>query len=123
MTRRPPAAEPRRFRKGDLMKKFLLATAVAALAAPAFAQSAAAPARVAVIDVQKVLMNSGAGKQAYERLKKMQDDRIAKAQKMDDEIKTLDNEINSKKLSLSEDKLVEMNKQLSDKKIAMQRYA
>ena len=104
------------------MKKVLITMAVAALAAtPMFAQGA--PSRVAVIDVQKVLQSSTAGKQAYDRLKKMQEDRIAKAKKMDDEIAALDNDINSKKLSLSEDKLTDMQKQLSDKKIAMQRYA
>ncbi len=103
------------------MKKLLVSVAVAALAAPMFAQTA--PARVAVIDVQKVLQQSIAGKASFDRLKKMQDDRIAKAQKMDEEIANLDKEINSKKLSLSEDKLTEMNKQLNDKKVAMQRYA
>ena len=103
------------------MKKFLVSLAMAALAAPMFAQSA--PARVAVIDVNKVLMSSAPGKLAYERLKKMQDDRIAKAQAMNDEIAKLDNDINTKKLSLSEDKLTEMAKQLSDKKIAAQRFA
>jgi outer membrane protein len=104
------------------MKKVLISMAVAALAAtPMFAQGA--PSRIAVIDVQKVLQQSSAGKQAYEKLKKMQDDRIAKAKKMDEEIASLDNDINSKKLSLSEDKLADMQKQLSDRKIAMQRYA
>jgi len=62
------------------------------------------------------------GKAAYERLKKMQDERVARAQKMDEDAKTLENDINTKKLSLSEDKLTEMQKQLSDKRIAMQRY-
>ncbi len=103
------------------MKKVLISMAVAALAAPMFAQSA--PSRVAVIDVQKVLQSSAPGKQAYEKLKKMQDDRIARAKKMDDEINALEADINNKKLSLSEDKLTDMQKQLSDKKIAMQRYA
>ena len=102
------------------MKRFLVTIAVAALAAPMFAQ---APQRLAVIDVNKVLLNSAPGKVAYERLKKMQDDRIARAQKLDEEIRTLDSDINTKKLSLSEDKLTDMAKQLSDKKIAMQRFA
>ncbi|MBV8543152.1 MAG: OmpH family outer membrane protein [Acidobacteria bacterium] len=104
------------------MKKVLISLAVAALAAPMFAQSAA-PARVAVVDVNKVLMSSAPGKAAYERLKKMQDERIAKAQAMNDEIAKLDNDINTKKMSLSEDKLADMAKQLSDKKIAAQRFA
>jgi outer membrane protein len=103
------------------MKKFLISLAVAALALPTFAQSA--PARVAVIDVNKVLMNSAAGKTAYDKLKKMQDDRVAEAKKLDDEIAALDKEINEKKLTLSEEKLNDMNKKLNDKKIAMQRFA
>ena len=70
------------------MKKFLISVAVAALAAPMFAQ--APPQRFAVIDVNRVLTTSNAGKGAVERLKKMQD---------------------------------EMAKQLSDRKIAMQRFA
>lgn len=103
------------------MKKFLVTLAVAALALPAFAQNA--PQRMAVIDVQRVLQSSTPGKAAYERLKKMQDERVARAQKMDEEAKALESDINTKKLSLSEDKLTEMTKQLSDKRIAMQRYA
>jgi len=103
------------------MKKFLVSIAVVAMAAPMFAQST--PARIAVIDVQRVLASSTAGKQAYDKLKKMQEDRVTKAQKMDEEIKALDNDINTKKLSLSEDKLTDMAKQLSDKRIVMQRYA
>jgi len=103
------------------MKKFLISVAAFALAAPMFAQSNAG--RLAVIDVQKVLTQSTAGKAAYDRLKKMQDDRITRAQKMDEEIKSLENDVNAKKMSLSEEKLNDLNKQISDKKIAEQRYA
>lgn len=104
------------------MKKFLVSMAVAALAIPALAQSSA-PARVAVIDVNKVLSSSTAGKTAAAKLKQLQEDKLARAQKLDEEIKTLDNDINTKKISLSEEKLTDMAKQLSDKKIAMQRFA
>ncbi|HKR64764.1 MAG TPA: OmpH family outer membrane protein [Thermoanaerobaculia bacterium] len=103
------------------MKKFVISLAVAALAAPMFAQGAAQ--RVAVIDVQKVLTQSSAGKAAYDKLKKMQDDRVEKAKAMDEELRKLDADINTKKLSLSEDKLTDLQKQLADKRIAMQRYA
>ncbi|HKS21422.1 MAG TPA: OmpH family outer membrane protein [Thermoanaerobaculia bacterium] len=104
------------------MKKFLVSMAVAALAIPALAQSSA-PARVAVIDVNKVLSTSAAGKAAAAKLKQLQESKLAQGQKLDDEIKSLDNEINTKKISLSEEKLADMQKQLSDKKIAMQRFA
>lgn len=103
------------------MKKLLVSMAVVALAAPVFAQNA--PARVAVVDVQKVLTQSTAGKAAYEKLKKMQDDRVAKAKSMDEEMRKLDADLATKRLSLSEDKLAEMTKQLADRKISMQRYA
>lgn len=103
------------------MKKLLISMAVAAMAMPVLAQTA--PSRMAVIDVQKVLTQSTSGKAAYERLKKMQEERIERARAMEDELRKLDTDINTKKLSLSEDKLTEMQKQLSDKKIAMQRYA
>jgi outer membrane protein len=103
------------------MKKFLISIAVAALAAPMFAQNT--PARVAVVDVQKVLTQSSAGKLAYEKLKKMQEDRLNKAKTMDEEMKKLESDLNTKRISLAEDKLAEMAKQLADKKIAMQRYA
>jgi outer membrane protein len=103
------------------MKKLLVSIAVAALALPAFAQTA--PARVAVIDVNRVLSTSTAGKVSIERLKKMQEERINKAKTMNEEIQKLDADINAKKLSLSEDRVAEMSRQLSDKKIAMQRYA
>jgi outer membrane protein len=103
------------------MKKFLVSIAVAALAAPMFAQTA--PARVAVVDVQKVLTQSTAGKAAYEKLKKMQEDRVAKAKQMDDEMKKLESDLSTKRISLAEDKLAEMQKQLADKRINMQRYA
>jgi outer membrane protein len=103
------------------MKKFIVTVAMAALAVPALAQTA--PQRVAVVDVQKVLTQSAPGKAAYERLRKMQEERIAKAKQMDEELKKLDSDIAAKRVSLSEDKLAEMAKQLNEKKIAMQRYA
>lgn len=103
------------------MKKFLAAVAVAALAVPAMAQNA--PAKVAVIDVQKVLATSTAGKAAYERLKKMQEERITKAKGMEDELRKLETELSTKRLSLSEDKVGELTRSINDRKIAMQRYA
>lgn len=103
------------------MKKFLVSVAVAALAAPMFAQTA--PARVAIIDVQKVLTQSTAGKAAYEKLKRMQDERVERARQMEEELRKLDADLTARRHSLSEDKLGEMQKQISDRRISMQRYA
>jgi outer membrane protein len=103
------------------MKKFFVLIAAMALATPLVAQNA--PVRVAVINVQQVLTQSTAGKTAYDRLKKMQDDRTEKAKQMNDELVKLDADINSKQGTLSQEKLAEMQKQLADKKISVQRYA
>jgi outer membrane protein len=103
------------------MKKFLTTIAIAALALPAFAQSAA-PARFAVLDVQRLLNTSNAGKTAQDRLKKLNEDKMARAQKMQDEMTALNNERTTKKLSLSEDKLADLQKQLADKQVALQRF-
>ncbi len=104
------------------MKKLLISIAVTALALPAFSQTAATQGRMAVIDVQRVLNTSVAGKAAQERLKKLQDDKVARASKMQEDMKALDTEINTKKLSLSEDKLADLQKQLADKQVAIQRF-
>lgn len=103
------------------MKKFLVTMALAAVAAPLFAQTAA-PQRVAVIDYQRVLLTSVAGKATSEKFKKMVEERESQGQKLQGEIKKLEDEINSKKMSLSEEKLADLGKQLSDKRIALQRY-
>jgi outer membrane protein len=103
------------------MKKFALTVAAMALAIPVFAQSAA-PARFAVIDVQRVLNTSNAGKAAQDRLKKLNDEKAARATKMQEELTALTTDINNKKLSLSEDKLADMQKQASDRQVALQRF-
>jgi len=104
------------------MKRLLTFAMAAAFAVPVIAQTAA-PARVAVIDVRRVLSDSKPGKAAFERLKKKQDDLAARAQKMNEEVTSLEAQYNQKKLSMSEDKLIDLQKQASDKKIALQRYA
>jgi len=104
------------------MKKLLISIAATALALPVFAQTSTTQGRLAVIDVQRVLNTSVAGKAAQEKLKKLQEDKVARANKMQDDMKALDTEINTKKLSLSEDKLADLQKQLADKQVALQRF-
>jgi outer membrane protein len=104
------------------MKKLILTAVVAALALPAMAQTTA-PSRVAIINVQRVLTESEAGKAALEKLRKSQEERTARLKKMDDEIRALDTELGQKRLSLSQQKIEEMAKQISDRKIVLQRSA
>lgn len=104
------------------MKKTILSLLVAAIALPGLAQSGA-PTRVAVINVQRVLLESNQGKVAREKLEKVALQKQEKAQAMRTEIENLEKEISTKRLSLSQDKLEEMTKAYDEKKISLQRFA
>jgi len=82
-----------------------------------------AAARIAVVDVQKVLTASNIGKVAYEKLKKMQDDRMQKAKLMDDEVRKLDAQLAANKSTMNAAQLSDLQRQLADKRTTMQRYA
>lgn len=103
------------------MKKAILSVFAILLTMPLFAQSA--PSRIAVIDVQRVLAGSEAGKAAYEKLQATQKQHVDRLKVQEDEIKRLESDFQQKRLSLSEDKVQELQKQISDKKILLQRSA
>jgi outer membrane protein len=104
------------------MKKAILSLMVAAIAFPVMAQSSA-PSRVAVINVQRVLLESNQGKTARVRLEKVAVQKQEQAQAMRTEIENLEKEISTKRLSLSQEKLEELTKQYDEKKISLQRFA
>ncbi len=105
------------------MKRVILALAAAAvIAVPAMAQTGA-PSRIAVINVQRVLVESNQGKIARAHLEKLAAEKSEKAKKMQSEIEALEKDIQTKRLSLSADKLAELQKQDDDKKVSLQRYA
>lgn len=103
------------------MKKAILTLFAILVAAPMFAQSA--PSRIAIIDVQRVLADSAAGKAAYEKLQSLQKQHIDRLKTQEDEIKRLEADFQQKRLSLSEDKVQELQQQISDRKITLQRNA
>jgi Skp family chaperone for outer membrane proteins len=107
-----------------------------AIAAPAAgaAPAAAAPAggagpaaggalRVAVIDTEKILLSSTAGKKAIAELKKAQEQKEGELRARQQEIKELQDKLSQGRLTLAQDKLAEMGKQLEDKEIALRRLS
>jgi outer membrane protein len=96
-----------------------VAPAAAQAAAPA--PAAAGPLRIAVIDTEKILLSSVAGKKAVADLKKLQDQRekelVAKAA----ELKDLQTKMNDGRLSLAQDKLADLSKQYEEKEIGLKR--
>ncbi len=98
-----------------------------ALAAPLAAQAAAAaPAgggaiKIAVIDTEKILLYSVAGKKAVADLKKLQEQRENELRAKAQELKDLQTKITDGRLSLAQDKLADLSKQLEEKDIALRR--
>jgi outer membrane protein len=91
---------------------------LAALALPAAAQQAT----VAVIDVQRVVTDSDPGKESLQRLRTLQDEKIAEGRNLQSELEALRDQLNKQRLTLSEQKLAEMSGQIEDKTIALQRF-
>ena len=100
------------------MKRVLLAFSTILIALPLVAQNV--PSRVAVINVQKVLSESVKGKAAFDRLSQMQKDRETRLQEMQNELRELEGSVSP---SLSDERRSELQKQISDKRIAIQRFA
>jgi outer membrane protein len=121
----------------------LVGLALAALPAPAAQAAARAPAapaapaassatpggalpgglRIAVIDTEKILLSSQAGKKAIAELKKIQDQKETELRGKQQEIKDLQEKISQGRLSLAQDKLAELEKQLEDREISLRRLS
>jgi outer membrane protein len=103
--------------------------ATASAAAPASAAVTTATGtgggalRVAVIDTEKILLSSQAGKKAIAELKKIQDQKEAELRGKQQEIKDLQDKLAQGRLSLAQDRLAEMAKVLEDKEIALRRLS
>lgn len=105
------------------ISKFILAVALVAapFAAPVQAQGASG-LKVAVIDTEKILLGSNTGKKALADLKKMQEQKETEGRAKQQEIKDLQAKLADGRLSLAQDKLSEMEKQLENKVIALRRF-
>ena len=88
----------------------------------AAAMPAAAQVKVAVIDVQRVVSESDPGKEALQKLKVVQDQKIAQGRALQEELDALKEQYNKQRFTLSDDKLEEMSKAIEDKGIAMKRF-
>ncbi len=99
--------------------------APAAAAAPAGGAGPAAGGalRVAVIDTEKILLSSVAGKKAIAELKKAQEQKEGELRARQQEIKEMQDKLSQGRLTLAQDKLAEMTKQLEDREIALRRLS
>jgi outer membrane protein len=82
----------------------------------------AGPIKIAVIDTEKILLTSNTGKKALADLKKLQEQKEGEARTKQQEVKDLQGKITDGRLSLAQDKLTEMEKQLEEKVIGLRRF-
>jgi outer membrane protein len=77
---------------------------------------------MAVIDVQRILFDSKVGQEAVEVLSNLREQKQAEAQTHQSEISALRDRLAEGRLSLSQDRLAELEKQVEDKLIDYQRF-
>lgn len=77
--------------------------------------------KVAVIDVQRLVTDSEAGKEVLATLKQKSEEKSAELKVLADELDGLRQQINEGRLSLSEDRLSDLQRQLEDRSIAFRR--
>lgn len=82
----------------------------------------ATPTRIAVIDVQKVLSQSTAGKAAFTKLTQLQNDRLTRAKAMDEEIRRLGTTLTNTRATLTPVRVSELERQIEEKRTALKRF-
>ncbi len=97
----------------------MLATAQSLVAQPAAAEP---QMKVAIIDVQRLVTDSKVGKAALDVLRSLQEQKQAEADAMQQEIQDLRTRLIEGRLSLSEEKLEELQKNLEQKIIDYRRF-
>ncbi|NJL27840.1 MAG: OmpH family outer membrane protein [Thermoanaerobaculia bacterium] len=80
------------------------------------------PIKIAVVDLDRVIAQSKAGKELQTKLEKFQQDIKNQGEAMNEEARQLRQRMTDGVNSLSEDKLAELQKQFEDKQIAMRRF-
>ena len=99
------------------LRALVLAAIVMAVALPAAAQ-----AKVAVIDVQRVVTESDPGKEVMQKLRSLSDAKAQQGQTLQQELVALQDQFNKQRFTVSEARQAEMSKQIEDKQIAIRRF-
>jgi len=102
-----------------LLSRGLIAALVLSLASAAVA--AAQAGKIAIVDTRRLLTGSAAGKQVIDRLDKMAEEKSGQLKARQDEIQVLQKKIADGRISLSEEKLAQMQRELDDKMTAGRR--
>jgi outer membrane protein len=110
---------PRTIRPFSVPALLAAALAVAVLAPRAEAQQTI---KVGVIDTEKVLLESAAGKQVLADLRTLQEQKVKEGEALQQEIEGLRKRLSDGELSLSEPKKDELRGQIEEKTISLRRF-
>jgi outer membrane protein len=116
------------------MKRFVLTVAAAFLAAGALAQGAATaapataapapagPLRIGVINVERLVQESALGKEAFNRVKKLNDQKKDEGDKLQKELRDMEQKLADQGSALADDKKEALQKSYQEKAIAFKRF-
>jgi outer membrane protein len=104
------------------MNRTVVRAAVVGLLVVLSALPVAAQAKVAVIDVQRVVTESDPGKEVMQRLKTLTDSKAQRGQVLQQELAALQDQFNKQRFAVSEARQAEMSKEIEDKQIAIRRF-
>ena len=102
------------------MKFWATVMGLSALALPAAGQTAMP--KIAVIDVQRLVVDSAAGKEAQGRVKKVIDAKQAESEKMQKELQGIQQKLADQGPSLTDEKREALNKEYQEKGISYKRF-
>jgi len=113
-----------------MSRKLPIRGALAGAAALVLALGAAAPLaaqgladmKIAIIDTERILTTSETGKKALEELRTLQTAKEEQGKAMQSELETLRDRLTEGRLSLSDERIAEMEKEMEDKAIALRRF-
>src|SRR5215831_1287680 len=106
------------------MKIWTFMALMGIVAFPLAAQTSEAPAvpKLAVIDVQRLVVESAPGKEAQGRVKKVIDAKQADADKLQKDLQAIQQKLTDQGPSMSDDKRDQLNKDYQEKGIAFKRF-
>jgi outer membrane protein len=112
------------------MKRVVLAVSAALVAAAAHAQGTAAPPasgtgtslRIGVINVERLVQESALGKEAFSRVKKLNDVKKEEGDKLQKELRDMEQKLADQGAALAEDKRDALQKSYQEKAIAFKRF-
>ena len=111
------------------MKRFVFTVAASLVALAAYAQGTAAPAaptsaalRIGVINVERLVQESALGKEAFSRVKKLNDQKKEEGEKLSKELRDMEQKLADQGSALAEDKREALQKSYQEKAIAFKRF-